>query len=390
MRKWKKQAPLPWSKQWLKDEAGKAANLLPELSAAGAAGTGYSFGAGGVDQAAFSSAVSSQSEALYDSIGLGQQQPSVYSQSLTASLGTSAGLTPLAPISMDSKSSPGATAPLLDASGQYQQGGSTYSYSPLTPLDVSGAVLSPPVGALTPPVSGEPQPPVTPQKSPGTPSHESLTVLQPISAAPAPAPAQSQLQSQPPPPPPPVSYLGGYQPVQLSFGDSPYSLSPADERPPALSPHTSVLSPPTSVLSPQSSVLSPQTFPTHHQELRPSPSPQTFPDLCGGQLHNDCGMAQYDCRLRSPYGDLGAHSGVHGAHGTPGAPEQPKTLAQLSPALSPDVRLYDERLMSHERAKYEPHPGSVQMPDYSSYPYPQYAGYTGYNYSSSAGGLLSK
>ncbi|XP_043194531.1 paired box protein Pax-5-like isoform X3 [Amphibalanus amphitrite] len=113
---------LPWSKQWLKDEAGKAANLLPELSAAGAAGTGYSFGAGGVDQAAFSSAVSSQSEALYDSIGLGQQQPSVYSQSLTASLGTSAGLTPLAPISMDSKSSPGATAPLLDASGQYQQG----------------------------------------------------------------------------------------------------------------------------------------------------------------------------------------------------------------------------------------------------------------------------
>ena len=79
---------LPWSKQWLKDEAGKAANLLPELSGVGAAGTGYNFGGGGgVDQTAFSASVTSQSETLYDSIGLGQQQPSVYSQSLTASLG---------------------------------------------------------------------------------------------------------------------------------------------------------------------------------------------------------------------------------------------------------------------------------------------------------------
>ena len=88
---------LPWSKQWLKDEAAKA-NLLPELMGVSAAGTGYNFssgvsggggggGGGGGDQTAFSSSVTSQSDALYDSIGMGQQQPSVYSQSLTASLG---------------------------------------------------------------------------------------------------------------------------------------------------------------------------------------------------------------------------------------------------------------------------------------------------------------
>ncbi|XP_037084468.1 paired box protein Pax-5-like [Pollicipes pollicipes] len=316
---------LPWSKQWLKDEAAKG-NLLPELSGVNSSAA-YNFGVN-VEQGAFSSAVTSPSDALYDSIGMGQPQASVYSQSLTASLGTPAGLTPLAPISMvDSKSSPGATAPLIDTSGQYQQGGSTYSYSPLAPLDVSGALLSSSVTSLTPPVSAEPQPPATPQRSPGPPPPGSLTVLQPIVSSSAAA-----------------GYLGGYQPVQLSFGDSPYSLSPSDGRPAAPSPSPS------------------QTY----GELC-APAQISPPDCAAQALLHDCAaQAQADCRLRSPY-------------------EPSKSLVQLSPALSPDVRLYDDRLATH--GKEPSQPGSVQMADYGSYSYPQYAGY-GYNYSST-GGLLT-
>ena len=56
-------------------------------------------------------------------------------------------------------------------------------------------------------------------------------------------------------------------------------------------------------------------------------------------------------------------------------------------SLCPTVILF---LASDGHLVCSPLPGSVQMPDYSSYTYPQYAGYAGYNYSSAAGGLLSK
>ena len=46
---------LPWSKQWLKDEAAKG-GLLPDLGGVNSANSGYSF----VDQTAFSSSVTSQ------------------------------------------------------------------------------------------------------------------------------------------------------------------------------------------------------------------------------------------------------------------------------------------------------------------------------------------